>query len=280
MQHRSSFLIIFTVVLTISAFNLSCASTSNGKSQFERFSSTFLKETNKAQENIVTFNQLVKELSDYENKIGLLSNTDYENAGKLSKEVSDVKTQMETQIETARDIGRSVTSDGYYRDTNREVSGWDAASYTDLHVETTLNALEQNHTDSINKYKNIDFKLFEKPNKPFNTNATKLVTEVKISIASAKSDISVKDWKAGKANIDKANAALKNALQLDLNNIEQYQVSLLQNDLKDAANKVSLGLALNETGSLLKNAGEAAVNILGGIGSVLKGVGETLKENK
>ncbi|WP_010262203.1 hypothetical protein [Treponema primitia] len=277
MKHYSLFFIYF---LIFSVLSMSCASTPNGTSQFEQFSSTFLKEIDKAEKTIITFNKLVKELTGYENVIGTLSNSDYENIKEIVTEIADTKNKMELQTEIAKDIGKSITSDGYYKDTNKKIRGWDTAAYINLHVETTLNAIDQKHTDSINGYNNIHLQLFEKPNKPFNNGTIKILTEVKLDIASAKLDISAKDWNAGKANIDHANIALKNALKLDLNNIEQYQVSLLQNDLNDISNQVLFGSAINETGSILKNAGEGAASILGGLGSILNGIGDVIKEKK
>jgi hypothetical protein len=280
MKHNVLFLISLAGILLVSAFAVSCAGTPRGSNQFERFSSAFLKETNKAGESIVTFNENVKDLSDYENKTGTLSDSDYDKIGKLSKKISEEKNKIELQIKTAKETGKSVTSDGYYTDTKEKVSGWDAASYTNLHIETTLSALDKQYAASLREYNNINLKLFEKPDKPFNNDAIKIMAEARIFIDSARSDVSAKNWKEGKANVDNANAALKDALKLDLNNIELYKIDLLQNDLKDISNKISLGLAVNGTGSVLKTVVEGAANIWSGIGNIFKGVGESFVEEK
>ncbi|MFP3042966.1 hypothetical protein LQZ19_14215 [Treponema primitia] len=280
MKHTLRFLILFAGILLVSAFTISCTSTPHGSNQFEKFSSTFLKETDKVEKSIITFSEHVKELSAYENKIGALSDSDYDKVGKLSTKISDAKTKTEIQIRTVKETAKSVTSDGYYTATKEKVGGWDAASYTNLHIEITMNGLDKQYSDSLSEYKNINLKLLEKPNKPFNSDAIKIMTEVKIYIDSARSDISAKNWNAGKDNVDHANTALKDAIKLDLNNIEQYKIGLLQNDLKDVANKISLGSAVKETGSVLKTVAEGAANIWGGVGNIIKGVGNSFVEEE
>jgi hypothetical protein len=280
MKRNALYLMQLAGILLASVFAVSCAGTPHGSNQFEKFSSAFLKETGRAEESIVAFSENVKELSEYENKTGTLSDSDYDNVEKLSAKTSDAKNKIELQIKTAKETGRSVRSDGYYAATSERVTGWDAASYTNLHVETTLNELDKRYSASLSKYKNINLKLFEKPNKPFNSDAVKIMAEAKIYIDSARSDVSAKDWKAGKENVERANTALKDALKLDLNNIEQYKIGLLQNDLKDVSNKITLGSAVNETGSVLKTIVEGAANIWGGIGNIIKGVGDSFVEGE
>jgi hypothetical protein len=41
-----------------------------------------------------------------------------------------------------------------------------------------------------------------------------------------------------------------------------------------------LGSTINDTGSILKNAAEGAANILGGLGSIFKGIGDTIDKGK
>jgi hypothetical protein len=276
MQRHSLFAALFTVLVIISIFNTACVSTSKGLSQFEQFSKTFLEETNKAGQTIVHFNELVEKLIEYENRIGTVSNPDYESIRKTVAEIPETKDTMKNQIDIAKDIGKSVSPDGYYTETKETVQGWDTGAYVNLHVDITLNTIDKNYTDSINRYNNIDKQLLAEPNKPFNNRLPVLLTEMKIAIASAKSDVTAKDWVSGKANVDQANALYKSVLKLDLNNIELYQVNLVQNDLAAVSNQILLGSALNETGSILRTAGEGAASILGGIGSILNNLGENI----
>ncbi|GHV71188.1 hypothetical protein AGMMS49928_21910 [Spirochaetia bacterium] len=277
-RQKKQYAAIFIFGLVISAMNMSCAGAPHGRSQFEKFSLSFLEETRKAGEEITNLNNLVTGLSDYENRVGTLSDAEYKNVEKIKTEIPNVKSKIEMQIEKAKVTSRSVTPDGYYSDTKKEVKGWDAASYSNLRIETTLKELDQNYANSTSGYKNVNLQLLEKPDKPFNANTQTLLTEVKIDIASAKADISVKDWNSAKTNVDLANAALKRAIQLDLNTIEQYQAGLLQNDLKDVSNQISLGSALNTAGSILKTVGEGAANIWGGVGKIINGIGDNMKK--
>jgi hypothetical protein len=280
MKHRLLFTGLIAGGFVLSALTLSCAGTPRVVNQFEQFSASFLKETGIAGKNVAAFNELVTELSDYENRVGTLSNSDYQYIGKQVKKAPDAMRKMEMQTETAQGIGKSVTPDGYYASTKEKIPGWDAASYANLQVDTTVRALSEKQADSIDRYKNIHLQLFEKPDKPFNKSTTELLTEVKMYILSARSDIAAKDWKSGKINTDNANTALKNALKADFNNIEQYQINLLLDDIKDVSNKISLGSALNETGALLKTAAEGAANIWGGIGNIFKGIGDSFTKEE
>jgi hypothetical protein len=259
---------------------LSCATTSNGLTRYEQFSISFSTETKKAKENIDIFNNYVNELSDYEMLIGTLSDSDYNDVNKIVDNLPGSKSNMDIQIQTAKDIGNSVTSDGFYTDTGKKVRGWDNVAYTNLHVATTLEALDQEHAESMSNYNNIHLKLFEKPNKPFNTDVIKIFTGIRIDMTSAKSDIAANDWNMAKNNTNNANNKLKSAINLDLNNVELYQISIFQNELKNISNQITLGSAINTTGTILKNVGEGAAGILQGIGDVFRGIGSKLNEDK
>jgi hypothetical protein len=114
---------VLAVILLVFAFAISCTSTPPRARQFEKFSSAFLKETGQAEESITAFNEHVKELSSYENKIGALSDSDYDKVEKLSAKTSDEKNKIETQLKTAKETGKSVRPDGYYTATNETIGG-------------------------------------------------------------------------------------------------------------------------------------------------------------
>jgi hypothetical protein len=260
------------------AMCISCASLSNSKTPFEQFCLSFSQEVTKAEQSIGKYRDFVKELSDYEKRVGTLSDPDYESLDSILLEIPDAKQNMEVQIKYAKDIGRSVTADGYYTETKKSVRGWDAVVYTNLHVDTTLGALGQTATETMAKYNSIDLNLLKRPNKPFNANFYKILTEANIEIASAKSDVAAKDWTSGKSAVNRANEAIKRVLKLDLNNIEQYQISLIQSDLKKVSQDISLGSTINKAGSIVEGAAEGAAGILGGLGNILKGIGNKVNE--
>jgi hypothetical protein len=54
-----------------------------------------------------------------------------------------------------------------------------------------------------------------------------MIAGAKIKIAPARLDIFARNWTSAKEAVDAANNALKQALRLDLNDIEQHQISLL-----------------------------------------------------
>ena len=264
------------MLVVLSVFLTSCVSLSKAPTQFEQFSFSFLQEINKAEQNINKYSEFVKKLSGYEKRIGNLLDADYVDINEILTYIPDTKNEMDLQIQKAKDIGWSVTSDGYYKDTRKKVRGWDNVAYTSMHIETKLDALDKTSIEAKKNYNIIDINLLKKPNKPFNADATRLIMQAKIDIASAASDVSAKDWTSGKSNVDRANDAIKNALKLELNNIELYQITLIQNDLKKVSSDISLGSALNKTGSLIEDAAKGATGILDGVGGILKGIGKKL----
>jgi hypothetical protein len=266
------------VMLFLSMFYVSCASLSKNPTQFEQFSLSFSQEVNKAEQSIGNYSVFVKELSGYEKRVGNLLDDDYTNIEEILLNIPNTKKEMDLQIQKAKDIGRSVTSDGYYADTRKKVRGWDNVAYTNMFVGAKLNALDQTSRGAMEIYNSIDLNLLKRPNKPFNANVTKLITQANIEITSAESDVAAKDWASGKDAVDRANNVIKNILRLELNDIEQYQIALIQNDLKKVSSDISLGSTLNKAGSLIEDAAKGATGILGGIGNILKGVGEKLNK--
>jgi hypothetical protein len=264
-------------MFSLSMFFVSCASLSKGPTEFEQFSVSFSQEVDKAEQNIEKYLVFVKELSGYEKRIGNLLDIDYTNIEEILSNISNVKKGMDLQIQKAKDIGRSVTSDGYYTNTKKKVRGWDNVVYINMCVETKLSALDQANREAGEIYGSIDLNLLKRPNKPFNANVTRLITDAKIEVASAKSDVAAKDWTSGKSAVDRANNAIKNALNLELNDIEQYQITLIQNELKKVSSDISLGSTINKAGSIIEDAAKGATGILDGIGDILKGVGKKLK---
>jgi hypothetical protein len=269
---------ITVAVFSLSMFFVSCAGLSKGSTEFKRFSVSFSREVDQAEQNIAAYSTLVQELSGYEKRVGNLSNIDYDTIEKVSSNISNAKKRMDLQIQKAKDTGRSVTADGYYTDTQKQVRGWDADAYTNMYVETKLSALDQASREAGKTYGSIDLNLLKRPNKPFNAEATRLITQANIELASAKSDVAAKDWTSGRNAVDRANSTIKNALALELNDVEQYQMASIQNELKKVSSDISLGSTLNKAGSIIEDAARGATGILGGIGEILKGVGEQLQK--
>jgi hypothetical protein len=256
---------------------VSCAGLSKGPTEFERFSTSFAQEVAQAEQTIEQYAVSARELSGYEQRVGNLSDSDYAGIEKITSKSSDAKRKKDLQLQKANDTGRSVTADGYYAKTKEPVGGWDNAAYAALHIETTLRALDQANREAEQLYGAIDFTLLKKPNKPFNASATRLIAQAHSEIVSAQSDVAAKDWAAGKDSVDRANSVIKNALTLELNDIEQHQITLLQNKLRKVSSDVSLGSTLHKAGSIIEDAAKGATGILGGIGEILKGVGEQLQ---
>jgi hypothetical protein len=267
----------FVVMFSLSIFLVSCASLSKGPTEFEQFSLLFSQEIDKAEQNIEKYSAFAKELSGYEKRVGNLLDIDYVNIEEILSSISNVKKAVDLQIQNARDIGRSVTADGYYTSTKNKVHGWDNIAYINMHIETKLDALAQANREAGEIYGTIDLNLLKKPNRPFNTNVTRLITQANIEVASAKSDVAAKDWTSGKSAVNRANTAIKNALSLELNDVEQYQITSIQSELKKVSSDISLGSTMNKAGSIIEDAAKGATGILDGIGGILKGVGEKLK---
>jgi hypothetical protein len=267
-----------TAALSAPALLLSCAGLSKGKTEFERFSVSFSQEADKAEQAIEKYSALAEKLSEYEKRVGNLSDNDYANIEELLSNISNAKNEMDLQTQKAKDIGKSITAEGYYATTNEKVRGWDAMAYTDMHIDAKLSALNQTSREARRIYDSIDLNLLKKPNKPFNANATKLITQATIEVDSVKSDVAIKDWASGQNAVERANDTVKNALRLELNNIEHYQIMLLQDELRKLSSVISLGSTLNKAGSIIEDAAKGAVGILGGIGGILKGVGEKLSQ--
>lgn len=265
------------IMFSLSMIFVSCASLSKGPTEFEQFSVSFSQEVDKAGQNIEEYLVFVKELFGYEKRIGNLSDIDYDNIEEVLSNISNAKKGTDLQIQKAKEIVRSVTADGYYTDTKKKVRGWDTVAYTNMYIETKLSALDQANREAREIYDSIDLNLLKRPNKPFNANITKLITQANIEVASAKSDVIAKDWTSGKNAVDRANSAIKNALTLELNDVEQYQMALVQNELKRVSSDISLGSTLNKAGSIIEDTAKGATGILGGIGGILKGIGEKLK---
>jgi hypothetical protein len=265
------------VMFSLPIFFVSCASLSKGPTEFEQFSLSFSHEIDKAEQNIEKYSVFAKNLSGYEKRVGNLSDIDYTDIEEILSNISNAKKEMDLQIQKAKDIGRSVTADGYYANSKKKVHGWDNVAYTNMYVETRLNALDQTNREAGEIYGSIDLNLLKRPNKPFNANVTRLITQANIEVASAKSDVAAKDWTSGKSAVDRANNTIKNALSLELNDIEQYQTMLIQSELKKVSSDISLGSTINKAGLIIEDAAKGATSILGGIGDILKGVGEKLK---
>jgi hypothetical protein len=261
----------------LSMFCVSCAGSSKGPTEFEQFSVSFSQEVDKAEQNIKNYSALAKELSGYEKGVGNLLDIDYTNIEEILSNIPHVKKEADLQIQKAKAVGRSVTAGGYYTNTEQMIGGWDNIAYTNMYVEVKLSALDQANREAEGIYRSIDLNLLKKPNKQFNAETTRLITQANIEIASAKSDIAAKDWTSGKSAVDRANNVIKNTLSLELNDIEQYQITVIQNELKKVSSDISLGSALNKAGSVIEDAAKGAVDILGGIGEILQGVGERLK---
>jgi hypothetical protein len=257
---------------------VSCASSSKAPTAFEKFSVSFSQEVDKAEENIEKYSELVKELSGYEKRLGDLLDIDYMNINEILTNISDAKKKMDLQIQKAKDIGRSVTADGRYTNTKKKVRGWNNDAYTNMYVEMKLSALDQAKSEAVGIYGSIDLNLLKRPNKPFNANVTRLIKQANIDVASAKSDVAAKDWTSGKSATNRANTAIKNALSLELNDVEQYQITWIQNELKKVSSDISLGSTLNTAGSIIEDAARGATGILGGIGDILKGVGKNINK--
>jgi primosomal protein N' len=264
------------VMVSASMSFVSCANLSKGPTEFEQFSASFSQEIDKAGQSIEAYSVFVKELSGYEKRVGNLLNVDYDHIEETVSNIAHTKKEMDLQIQKAKDTGRSVTANGCYTDTGTEVRGWDSAAYTNMHIETKLSALDRASREAGKIYDSLDVNLLKRPNKPFNANATKLITQANIEVASAKSDIAAKDWASGKNAADRANDAIKHALILELNDVEQYQITLAQNELRKVSSDISLGSTLNKAGSIIEDAAKGATGILGGIGDILKGVGKKL----
>jgi hypothetical protein len=276
-QAQTTILNIGLIVIFLSMSFVSCASLSKGPTEFEQYSVLFSQEIDKAEQSIEKYLVFTKELSGYEKRIRNLLDIDYTNIEEILSNIPNAKKEMDLQIQKANDIGRSVTSDGYYTNTKKKVRGWDNIAYINMYVETKLSALDQANKEAREVYGSIDLNLLKRPNKPFHANVTKLITQANIEIASAKSDVAAKDWTSGKSAVDRANNAIKNALRLELNDIEQYQITLIQSGLEKVSSDVSLGSTINKAGSIIEDAAKGATGILGGIGDILKGVGEKLK---
>jgi hypothetical protein len=269
---------ITVAALFLSMLLAACSGLPRGSTEFERFSRSFSREASRAEQTIADYSALVSELSGYEKRVGNLSNVDYDTIEKLSSNIADSKKKMDLQIQKAKDTGRSVTAEGYYADTPKQVRGWDSAAYANMYVETELGALDQADREAGKAYGSLDFNLLARPNKPFNPEVTRLITQANIELASAKSDIAARDWASGRNAVDRANSAIKSALALELNDVEQYQMASIQNDLKKVSSDISLGSTLNKAGSIVEDAARGATGILGGIGEILKGVGEQLQK--
>jgi hypothetical protein len=263
--------------LAVFMFFVSYAAFAKGQTEFERFSLSFSREVDRAEQNIEAYSVFVKELSEYEKSVGDLLDSDYTTIEEILSDIPGVKKEKDVQIQRAKDTGRSVSADGYYTKTKEKMDGWDNAAYTAMHIETKLSALDQADREAENIYGSIDLNLLKRPNKPFNADVTRLITQAHIEIASAQSDIAAKDWTSGKASVDRANSVIKSALSLELNDIEQYQLTSIQNELKKVSSAISLGSTLNKSGSIIEDAAKGAAGILGGIGEILKGVGERLQ---
>jgi hypothetical protein len=257
---------------------VSCASSSKAPTEFEQFSVSFSQEVDNAEQNIEKYSELVKELSGYENRLGDLSDIDYTNINETLSNASGAKKEMDVQIQKAKDIGRSVTADGRYTNTKKKVRGWNNDAYTNMSVEIKLSALDRAKRAAEEIYGSINLNLLKRPNKPFNAKATSLIKQSNFEVASAKSDVAAKDWTSGKSATNRANNAIKNALSLDLNDIEQYQINWIQDELKKVSSDISLGSTLNTAGSIIEDAARGATGILGGIGDILKGVGKKINK--
>jgi hypothetical protein len=256
----------------------SCASLSKGPTQFEQFALSFSEAVNKVEWNIDRYSEFVKELSNYEKYIGNLSDSDYNRIDELLSAIPEVRKETDLQLQNAKDIGRSVTNDGYYINSGKKVGGWDNVAHTNLHIEANINTLDHAYIEVMENYRSIDLNLLKKPNKPFNANITKIMMQINIEITSAKSDVVVKDWTSGKNAIDRANNAIKDALKLELNDVEQYQMALIQDELKKVSSDISLGSTLNKAGSLIEEGASGAIDILGGVGDILKGLGKKINK--
>jgi hypothetical protein len=74
----------------------------------------------------------------------------------------------------------------------------------------------------------IDMNMIKRPNKPFNKNTMRIIAEANTELEVAKSDVASKDYASGKNAIDRVNGIIKDALRSEPNDIQLYQISMLQ----------------------------------------------------
>jgi hypothetical protein len=261
MKNNVRMLGVFSVLLVCGMMVMGCVSAPQGPTPFEIFGSSFSQEMDKAESVLDEFGNSVKTLSDFEGRVGSLSQSDYDNLENLSPKMPDNKRNTETHIQSAKDVGQSVTIEGYYRGSKKRIKGWDAVAYANLHVETQLANLDKKYADFLSVFDSIDMNLLKRPNKPFSKTAIENIAAANIELNAAKSDVAAKDFTSGKKDIDRANDALKRALRADPNEIQQYQISQIQKELEPVAKNVSFGDAINRAGSAV----EGVVNRIFGI---------------
>ena len=256
-----------------------CTSAPNTITPFEQYRSTFSRETKKTENMINETENLIKDASSYETRVGDIPTAEYDTVEKLIAEMKEAKQNTHVQLQSVNELGHSVTADGYYTNTGKKIKGFDAVVYGDMHIPATLSVLDQRYTNILAKYNNVDFNVLKRPNKPFNASAMKIIRSAKIEILAAQSDVAAKDWAAGKKAVERANGYLKNAINLDLNDIEQYQIVQVQTELKKVSNDISIGSGIDTAGSVLEEAAKGAAGILGGFSNILKGIGDNVKKD-
>ena len=238
----------------------SCASAPKERTPFEQYCMSFNQNLSESKVLIEQYRSSALSLKSFEKEVGSLSDVDYDDIEKAKYNKSTLEQETALQIQSTREIGKSITPEGTYNSTKQKMKGFDPVAYAGLLVDANLNSLENNYSEI--KEININDNLLRRPNKPFSSIANENITKAKSFLASAKIDLSSNDYSAAQKNIDSTNNALKNALGANPNDIQQYQISLIQKDLESVANDVKIGSAIDKVGDTLNRAGDTILRLL------------------
>jgi len=252
MKMAGRYIIKISLVIILLIFNLSCISTPHGPTPFEQYCSTFSQK--KEQIILLTndFDENISRLSVFEKNVGSLMPRDYDEIESFLESIPKKKLEIENEIKNFKDFGQSITSEGFFTGTKNKIKGWDPVIYAGLGVENNLLSIDKRYSDTLSAFQKIDSNLIKRPNKPFSKTASDFIAEAKVNLAAAKTDVSAKNYSKGKENIDRVNNALNRALRADPNDIQQYQIGLVQKELEPVASDVRIGETVNKAGSLIE----------------------------
>jgi len=191
-------------------------------------------------------------ISAFEKNVGTLTPQDYDEIESLLESIPKKKQDIENEIKNFQDFGRSITSEGFFTGTKNKIKGWDPVIYASLGVENNLLSIDKRYSDTLSGFQKIDSNLIKRPNKPFSKTVSDSIAEAKVNLAAAKTDVSAKNYSKGKGNVDRVNNALNRALRADPNDIQQYQIGLVQKELEPVASDIRIGETVNKAGSLIE----------------------------
>ncbi|MDR0582911.1 MAG: hypothetical protein LBG57_00975 [Treponema sp.] len=221
---------------------------------------------------------LVNSIPGYEARVGSLSASDYDISEKIFAEIPGMKNNIESQIQSVKSVGHSITSDGYYPGTKEKIKGWDQERHVNLNVEQTISSLNKNYSEILAILNAVDMNLIKRPNKEFSINAQNAIEEAIIELSIAKTDLASRNFDSGKNSVERTNNAIRKALRSNPNDIQQYQISLIQKEIEPVSLDISIGAGINKAGELIQGVVEGGTGILEGGANILKGLGNMLKK--